>query len=108
MEQCGECHSLAFRHGRAAVHTELEVQGDTNRAGRRRVSSRQAGFEVLGRNNGGAEVVVGKLEDSLTCMNKGIEGALGCDLTIVSGPILSVSQADDGAGKRGCGKDLLT
>ena len=63
---------------------------------------------MLGRNNGGAEVDVGKLENSLPCMNKGIEGALGCDLTIISGPVLSVSQADDGAGNRGCGKDLLT
>ena len=62
------------------------------------MSSRQADFEVLGRNNGGAEIVVSKIEDSLTGMNKEIEDALGCKLTIISGPITSVSHTVDDAG----------
>ena len=41
LEQCGECHSLAFRHGQGvAVHSVLEVQDDANWAWRRDVSPR--------------------------------------------------------------------
>ena len=75
MEQCGVYHSLAFRHGRAVVRAELEVQDDANQARQRRVSSRPEKFEVLGGNNGGAEIVVGKIENSPTGVTRDIEDA---------------------------------
>ena len=62
------------------------------------MSSRQAEFEMLGRNNGGAGIIVGKLEYSLTGMNNEIEDALGCKLIVISGPITSVSHTEDDAG----------
>ena len=71
------------------------------------MSSRQAEFKVLGRNNGGAKIVVGKFEDYLTGANKGIEDALGYKLFIISGPLMSVSNTVDDAENRGCGECLL-
>ena len=71
------------------------------------MSSRQAEFEVLGRKNGGAKTVVGTLEDSLTGANKGVEDALGYKLSIITGPLASVSNTVDDAGNRGCGECLL-
>ena len=97
MEQCGEYQSLAFRHGRAVVRTELEVQDDANRARRRRVSSRPAEFEVLGRNSGGAVIVIGMFEDSLTDVTRDIGDAQGYNL-IFSGPTGSVSKTVSDAG----------
>ena len=72
MRQSGEYHSLAFRHGRAAVRTELEVQDDETRARRRRVSSRWAQFEVLGRNREGTEIAAGKSEEFLMGESEGV------------------------------------
>ena len=106
MRQSGEYHSLAFRHGRAAVRTELEVQDDANQARRRRVSSRPAEFEVLGGNNGGADIVVGKFEDSPTGVTRDPVDAQGYSL-IFSGPTASVSKAVGDAGDRSCGERLL-
>ena len=71
------------------------------------MSSRQAEFEVLGRNNRGAGIVVGEFDDSLTSMNEEIEGALGCKLTMIPGPITSVPHTVDDAGNRGCEGCLL-
>ena len=71
------------------------------------MSSRQAEFEVLGRNNGGAKIVVGEFEDSLAGAHKGIEDALGYKLSIISGPLASVSNTVGDTGKRGCGGCLL-
>ena len=45
---------------------------------------------MLGRNNGGAEIVVGKFEDSLAGVNEEIGDALGYNLTIISGSIASM------------------
>ena len=92
MEQCGECHSLAFRHGHgAAVHSVLKVQGDANWAWRRDVSPRQAESEVLGRSKGGAKVVVGEFEDFPAGVNKEIADALENKLSVISGPEPGVS-----------------
>ena len=71
------------------------------------MSSRQAEFEVLGRNNGGTKTVVGKFEDSLAGANKGIEDALRNKLSIISGPLAPVSNTVNDAGNRGCGECLL-
>ena len=74
MEQCGECHSLVFRHGHgAAVHLVLKIQGDANWACRRNVSPRQAESEVLGRSQGGAKVVVGEFGDFSAGVNKEVD-----------------------------------
>ena len=58
---------------------------------------------MLGRNNGGADIVVGEFEDSLTGVTRDIEDAQGYNL-IFSGPTASVSQTVGDAGDRGCGE----
>ena len=62
---------------------------------------------MLCRNNGGAEIVVGKSEDSLAGVNEEIGDALGYNLTIISGSIVSMPNTVDDAGSRGCGARLL-
>ena len=62
---------------------------------------------MLGRNNGGAKIVVGKFGDSLTDGNKGVEDALGYKLSTFVGPLASESDTEDDAGNRGCGGRLL-
>ena len=62
---------------------------------------------MLGRNNGEAEIVVGKFEDSLAGVNEEIGDALGYNLTIISGSIASMPNTVDDAGSRGCGERLL-
>ena len=71
------------------------------------MSSRQAEFEVLCRDNGGSKTVVGKFGDSSTDANKGVEDALGYKLSTFVGPLASESDTEDDAGNRGCGGRLL-
>ena len=63
---------------------------------------------MLGRNKGGAEIVIGKFEDFPAGVNEEIEDALGNILSIISGPSASVSDTADDAGRRGCGERLLS
>ena len=63
---------------------------------------------MFGRNKGGAKLVAGEFEDSLSGVNKGIEDALRYILSVISGPIASVSSTVDDAGGRGCGECLLS
>ena len=65
------------------------------------MSSRQAGFELLGRNNEGANIAIGKVEDSLPGKSEGIEDALGNALSIISGSIAPESNIWNEAGRRG-------
>ena len=62
---------------------------------------------MLGRNREGAKIVAGKSEDSLTGESEGVKGALEYKLTVISGPLASVSNTVDKTGDRGCGERLL-
>ena len=60
---------------------------------------------MLVRDNGGAEIAVGKFAGTL--MNKEIEDALDLTLSVTLGPIASASGTVSDAGKRDCGECLL-
>ena len=63
---------------------------------------------MLGRNNGGAETVVGKSENSIPNVYKEVEDALRYNLTILPGPTASVPVTVGYAGDRGRGERLLS